>query len=98
MVEAEAFEGGVPVLDVVPYLVVAAADACHRLASIGFHSKSGCMRASIASTRLDRLPLEVGMHARQHRVDVTSVQCLDDLAHQPDARLHKRAKYRADRV
>jgi hypothetical protein len=43
---------------------------------------------------LERPPLEVGVHAREHRFDVTPVQGVDDLAHELHAaRLHLWAKY-----
>jgi hypothetical protein len=35
------------------------------------------------------------VHARQHPIDVTPVQGLDDLAHQLHGRLHEHRKYRA---
>src|SRR5918992_2768505 len=76
-VEPQVVEGGEPVLDVAPYLLVAA------------------VGAPGGRARLERPPLEVGVHASQHPVDVTAVECLDDLVHQLDARLHERDKYRA---
>jgi small subunit ribosomal protein S15 len=58
-------------------------------------SRSASKVLSQSSTaRLKRRPLDVGVHPRQHRVEVASVEGLEDVAHELGAGLHSHHKYR----